>query len=157
MRQMKTTLLATALFCAALMPVPAFAQEREWLLDAADQDAFLVFGVPETDDVGVSLWCKLGSGKVKLFFPEGSPDLKPEETADFVITVDGRAHTLKGSTSANAMTGATSIEAELPVDDPVLGELLKADRFAARIASHELTFPLVDAGLENLLKICRSK
>lgn len=88
----------------------AHAQEREWLLDAADEDAFLVFGVPETDDVGVSLWCKIGSGKVKLFFPEGSAELKADSSADFTVTVGDKPHVLKGTTTENAMTGATSIE-----------------------------------------------
>ncbi len=133
------------------------AQEREWLLDAANEDAFLVFGVPETDDVGVSFWCKIGSGKVKVFFPEGSADLQPDSTADFTVTIGGRPHTLKGSTSANAMTGATSIETELPVNDPMLVELERADRFSARIGAHETTFPLVEAGLDGLLKLCRQK
>ena len=136
---------------------PAHAQEREWLLDAADEDAFLVFGVPETDDVGVSLWCKIGSGKVKLFFPEGSAELKADSSADFTVTVGDKAHVLKGTTTENAMTGATSIETELQIYDPLFRELELADRFAAKIGSHETTYPLVDAGLGSLFKLCRTK
>lgn len=135
----------------------AQAQEREWILDAADEDAFLVFGVPETDDVGVSFWCKIGSGKVKLFFPEGSASLTPNTQSEFTVTIAGKDHHFKGTTSANDMTGATSIETELPVDDPVFAELQSADRFASHIGDHSTTYPLIDAGLDNLLRLCRTK
>lgn len=149
--------LAAALCCALLMPGQALAQEREWILDAADQDAFLVFGVPETDDVGVSLWCKLGSARVKLYFPEGSPELKPDTTAFYVLTVADKKFKLEGKTSANDLTGSTSVETELYADDPLWSELDKADRFEVAIGKHQLTYPLVDAGIGNLLKLCKQK
>jgi hypothetical protein len=155
-RRMFPALLGATLL-ASLAATAARAQEREWLLDAADEDAFLVFGVPETDDVGVSFWCKIGSGKVKLFFPEGSADLQADSTADFTVTVDSKPHMLKGTTTANAMTGATSIETELPLDAPLLREMEQADRFAAKIGSHDSTYPLVDAGLASLFNLCRAK
>jgi hypothetical protein len=157
MRNLKATPAIAALLASLAMPGAALAQEREWMLDAADEDAFLVFGVPETDDVGVSLWCKIGSGRVKIFFPDGSPDLKPDTIADFTMTVAGKPHALKGTTTANAMTGATSVESEFPLDDAVITELGSADRFSVKIGTHESTYPLVDAGLENLIKLCRSK
>lgn len=148
---------ALMLLCSLVAPHAALAQEREWILDAADEDAFLVFGVPETDDVGVSFWCKIGSGKVKLFFPEGSASLTPNTESQFSLTISGKDHTFKGTTSANDMTGATSIETELPVDDPVFALLQSADRFAAHVGDHSTTYPLADAGFDNLLRLCRSK
>lgn len=157
MRYLRPVLSAVFMACAIALPQPVRAQEREWLLDAADEDAFLVFGVPESDDVGVSFWCKLASGKVKIFFPEGSADLKPDTSADFVLTIDKAAHTLKGKTTANANTGATSIETELALDDPVMMALDKADRFSVKIGKHEATYPLLDANLDDLFKLCRTK
>ncbi len=56
-------------FLATIFVQPAFAQEREWLLDAVEEDVFLVFGVPDTNDVGVSFWCKIGTGVVSVFAP----------------------------------------------------------------------------------------
>ena len=155
MRPILFTILAVTLLAAATGG--ARAQEREWSLDAADEDAFLVFGVPETDDVGVSLWCKIGSGKVKFFFPEGSADLEPDTSAQFTLTINDKAHVLTGSTSANEMSGATSIETEMPVTDPLLAEITKASRFTAVIGTHTITFPLMDAGFENLLRLCTPK
>ncbi len=155
---MRATLVSLcALILCVSFHTAAQAQEREWILDAADEDAFLVFGVPETDDVGVSFWCKIGSGKVKLFFPEGSPSLKPDTQSDFTLTVSGKDHAFTGTTSANEVSGATSIEAEVPADHAVFTALQTADRFAAHIAEHTTTYPLVDAGLENLLRLCKPK
>ncbi|MBL8788964.1 MAG: hypothetical protein JNM45_00610 [Rhizobiales bacterium] len=157
MKHTRSILSAAALCCTLLMPAAVHAQEREWMLDAADEDAFLVFGVPETDDVGVSLWCKLGSAKVRLYFPEGSPELKPNSTAAYVLTVGDRNYKLRGKTTANDLTGSTSVETELPASDPLFAALLKADRFVAKIGKHELTYPLIDTGLDNLLKLCTEK
>ena len=47
----------------------SLAQERIWTLDQTDAEVYLVFGVPETDDVGVSFWCTQQSGIVKIVFP----------------------------------------------------------------------------------------
>lgn len=133
----------------------ARAQERQWQLDAAGTDAYLVFGVPETDDVGLSLWCKIGSGTIKLFFPEGSASLKPDTKADFKVTIGDHTYTLQGTTSANLMTGATSIETEVKAGDALIADLSKADRFSTDIGGHALTFPLIEADLQGLIKLCR--
>ncbi len=61
-----------SVFLAALaLAGPVMAQERQWTLDASDQDAYLVFGVPDTDDVGISLWCPIRQGVVNLYLPQG--------------------------------------------------------------------------------------
>ena len=74
------------------------------MLDTASEDAFLVFGVPESDDVGVSFWCRIGSNRIKIFFPEGSSDLPPNTEAEFVVTTGTKQHSLKGKTSENTIT-----------------------------------------------------
>ena len=51
------------------------AQERQWSLDAGDQDAYLIFGVPDSDDVGVSLWC---ARVPSIFSCQGSPRSPPQ-------------------------------------------------------------------------------
>ena len=53
MRTRLPIMLATLVLGSA----PSLAQERIWTLDQTDAEVYLVFGVPETDDVGVSFWC----------------------------------------------------------------------------------------------------
>ena len=148
-----------ALLCILAISVApkALAQEREWLLDVAAEDAFLAFGVPETDDVGVSLWCKIGSGTLRIFVPDGSADLEPGKTTAFKLHIAGNEHVLQGQTTANDVSGLTSIEAEIPADDPIVGALTEADRFKVVVQKHEMTFPLTDANLKDLLRLCRTK
>lgn len=144
-------LLVTAF---ATFSQPCSAQEREWILDAQDEDAFLLFGVPETDDVGVSFWCKLGSRKVKMYFPEGSPQPAAGREATFHLSIGGRDFPMTGTTTANELVGATSIETERSIDDPVFKALLDADRFTMKLFDHATTYPLSDADLGQLLHLC---
>ena len=60
----------------AMLAGTAHAQEREWVLDTSDEDAYLIFGVPDSDDVGVSLWCPIGRGVVNLFVPRPTEELR---------------------------------------------------------------------------------
>lgn len=152
---MRKWIVAALLLAASHLP--ASAQEREWNLDAQDEDAYLVFGVPESDDVGASFWCKLGSGKVKLFFPEGGPGLKPGTTTNFAIIANGKTFDLPGSTADNELLGTVSIETETTISDAIIAALRAADRFTARIGGHDTIFPLLDSGFEDLVKLCQVK
>ena len=49
----------TTYFVTLLVSTLALAQERQWSLDTVNNQVFLVFGVPESDDVGLSFWCDI--------------------------------------------------------------------------------------------------
>jgi hypothetical protein len=144
-------LLAALLASAAL---PASAQEREWIFDTGDEDAYLVFGVPDSDDVGVSFGCTLQSGEIRIFVPEAGGDLKPNDKIKLVITIAGRDFTFDGTTTANEMSATTSAEAEIRPDDPLFAELRKADRFTIKTGAEENTFPLEGADFDSLIRAC---
>lgn len=144
-------LLAVVLASAAL---PVSAQEREWVFDTSDEDAYLVFGVPDSDDAGVSFGCTLRSGEIRMFVPEAGDDLKPNDKVKFVITVAGKDFTFDGTTTANEMSTTTSAEAEIKPDDSLFAELRKADRFTIKTGTEENTFPLEGADFESLIRAC---
>ena len=146
--------LPILLAALVLGSAPSLAQERIWTLDQTDAEVYMVFGVPETDDVGVSFWCTIGSRKLKIFVPDGSADLAPNITAPFIVKIDELTFTLPGRTSANEMSGETSIETELSTDDPVIKALETADHFSVTAARHTTVFPLADANLAGLLSLC---
>jgi hypothetical protein len=81
------SVLAVFFACAAL---PAWAQEREWIFDTADEDAYLVFGVPESEDAGISFGCSLQSGEIRMFIPEAGEDLKPDQKIKLTISAAGK-------------------------------------------------------------------
>lgn len=134
--------------------VPSLAQERVWALDQSDGEIYLVFGVPETDDVGVSFWCTQQSGIVRLYFPESDPALKPDVEADFELEIADKTYPFKGKTAFNEESAGTSLEAELKTTDPVFEALQTANRFAVKAGSTSHVFPLGEADFPTFLEVC---
>ena len=150
MRPRLPIMLATLVLGSA----PSLAQERIWTLDQTDAEVYMVFGVPETDDVGVSFWCTQQSGIVRLYFPDSDPKLKPGEEVNFKLEVAAKSYPLKGKTAINEESTGTSIEAELKTTDPVFAALQMANRFAVKVGSTSHVFPLGEADFPTFLDVC---
>jgi hypothetical protein len=128
----------------------AQAQEREWSLDATDEDAFLVFGVTGTDDIGVSFWCKISTKTVTLFSPlPGSSTTPP---AQLTLGVAGESFQLVPEPAGEL--ALQSVEAKLVPQQAILDKLQSADTFSLEMAGHTSTFPLGGADIEGLLRLC---
>lgn len=143
-----------ALAALAMCIATALAQERQWFLDATEEDAFLVFGVPETDDTGLSIWCTIGSRKAKIFLPEASAKLEPDKPGKMTLIAGDVTVTVNGSSLENQESGISSLEAELATSDPVFAAMMKTDRLKIRVEGEEQILPLADADIEGLLKLC---
>jgi hypothetical protein len=141
--------------CLTLLPTVAWAQERQWSFDQTDKDAYLVFGVPETDDVGLSFWCTQRSGKIKIFFPENGLGNKLSKTMQVRIDVADKTFRLTAVTDTGSQSGAANLEADLPVDHPIFAAIGGADRIAVRVANQRDVFPLQDLELSGLLEVCK--
>src|SRR6185503_14762561 len=100
---MKKLVLVSILGAMTLTFVPslASAQEREWSFDTGEEDAYLVFGVPQTEDVGVSFWCTIGAAEIKVFLPEAAESLTADKTATIDFEVEGKHYPASGEISAN--------------------------------------------------------
>lgn len=136
-------------FLATIFVQPAFAQEREWLLDAVEEDVFLVFGVPNTNDVGVSFWCKINTGVVSVFAPL-LPSMEPPKTLN--LSTENASYELRtdGSQGKNSKT----VEAKLKPQATILAELKSAERFTLILNKHKAVYPLAGADFDGLLKLC---
>ncbi len=146
--------LSTMLAILVLGSAPSSAQERIWTLDQTDAEVYLVFGVPETDDVGVSFWCTQQSGIVRVYIPESDPKLKPGVDLDFALEVAAKTYPLKGKTAFNEESAGTSLEAELKTTDPVFSALQAANRFAVKLGGSKHVFPLSEADFPAFLDVC---
>ena len=135
----------------------ALAQEREWNFDTGEDDAYLVFGVPETDDVGVSFWCAVGSGEIRIFLPEADEKLGAGATVKVDIEVGGNRFSLDGTAAPNEESGTTSAEAHIESGSPLVPALIAADRFTVKIGKEESVFPLQGADFDSLLRVCSHK
>lgn len=145
------------LVALGLLAGKALAQEREWSLDASDQEAYLIFGVPDTDDVGVSLWCPVRKGVVNLLMPRPTAELKKfgHRKVPLTLHVGKETATFAGKIDLNTEADASSVEVEMPATQPLLAALLQADRFSVTVDHHEVIFPLYDANVQGLLDLCR--
>lgn len=133
----------------------ATAQERAWTLDAAGEDAFLVYGVPESDDVGISIWCKIGTEKTSLFFPVTWTSFKNDEIVPIEIVLGDAVIPLNGKATASEETAETSIEADLPAGPSFFDAMKATDRIKLKVGTHTSIYPLADAQVDGLLKLCR--
>ena len=144
-------------FALGLVTGEALAQEREWTLDASDQEAYLIFGVADSEDVGVSLWCPTKKGVVNLYVPRPTGELRKlgRHRVPMTVTAGSETATFAGKIDINPDSPSSSVEVEMPVDSPLLKAMLKADRFSVKVNAQEVVFPLYDADVANLLDLCR--
>jgi hypothetical protein len=134
--------------------IPAAAQEREWIFDTADEDAYLVFGVPDSEDAGISFGCTLQSGDIRVFVPEAGDDLKPDQKIKLIISTGAKDFTYDGLTTANEMAATTSAEATIAASDRLFADLRNADRFTVKTGTEENIFPLEGSDFESLVRAC---
>jgi hypothetical protein len=132
----------------------ALAQEREWTFDTGEQDAYLIFGVPDTDDTGVSFWCPIGSGEVRIFVTEAAATLKPDSAIHIDLIVAGRTFGYEGKAQVNEESGIPSAEAKIDAKDEIFAALQGADRFAVKVAGQEDVYPLAGADIPSLMRTC---
>jgi hypothetical protein len=144
---------ALALALALAIP-PALAQEREWSLDSSEDEAFMIFGVPESDDVGISFWCSLRSGEVRIFVPEASEKLGANKIVNFDVFVGNQSFGISGNTLPNEEAGTMSIEGIVPVAHPLFAALKSAGHFSVKVESDAQSFPLAGADIDTLLNAC---
>jgi hypothetical protein len=142
-----------------LLAGAAHAQEREWTLDASEEDAYLIFGVPESDDVGVSLWCPIGKGVVSLFLPVPTEQAPKGKGKAMPVTVSAGAvtETLRGQVDHNPESAVSSLEAEIAAEHPLILAMRETDRFSVKAGEQDIIFPLFGSDLEGLLALCAKR
>jgi hypothetical protein len=148
---LRTALLAGIMFAQA---TPLFAQEREWSLNSTDTQTYLVFGVPDTDDVGLSFWCQNNKKDLSAFLPEPGLKLKRGQKLSMKLTVDGKATTLPAIVDRDDASGMFTVEGKFTQKSALLQDLKKGASITVTVLSHEATYPLDDADFDGLLNAC---
>lgn len=125
------------------------------MLDASGEDAYLVFGVPETDDIGLSIWCPVQQGEINIFLPEGPLAIEADKDVTMLLSTDDHTLEVTARTEANLEAGVTSAEASMSAEHPFLAAMMKSDRLRVKVGDDELVFPLLEADLSGLMELCR--
>lgn len=132
----------------------AIAQERQWTLDASEKEAFLVFGVAQTDDVGLSFWCEIGKPKISIFANVPHAHVKKDGRIHIELKIDDDVFKIIAMSSTAAKSGDVSVEAPVAIDGTVMKAMSKAERISITALDHTNNFPLVDADINGLLRVC---
>lgn len=114
----------------------------------------MIFGVPESDDIGISFWCALRSGEVRIFVPEASETLKPDDTIEVKLTAGDKTFPLSAKTASNEEAASISLEIAVSASDPMFGTLEEADSFSLSFATDTQAFPLSGTDFPELLRAC---
>jgi hypothetical protein len=133
-----------------LRPTHSIAQEREWQLDAQGEDAYLVFGVPGTADIGISLWCKIGEKTMSIFAP--IPRTVKSSDAKVALEIEGQEYAL--NPKINSDQNNPTLEAELLPRDEIFSAIASAERIGLVIADHKSVFPTEGANFFEFNKLC---
>jgi hypothetical protein len=143
---------------AAIMTAAvAAAQEREWSWGTSDTEAYLVFGVPESEDVGISFWCPIGSGEVRIFIADANASLAADIDTAIEFTAGETQVSVPARTMPNELDATTSAEGVLAADSPLLPAIGKVDRFIVAVTGESQTFPSAGQDIANLLDACRKR
>jgi hypothetical protein len=132
----------------------AVAQEREWTLNTSDKEAFLVFGVTDTDDVGLSLWCEIGTNKLSVFVNNIGGQLKQNQSTNMAIDIDGKKFNIKAKAAVDKFGRSKSLEGQIPSNDQLLKAAETGTSLKTTIQGHTNTYPLIDADIAGLLRTC---
>jgi len=133
---------------------PALAQERQWNIDASDKQAFLVFGVPDTADVGLSFWCDIGSKKMSLFVPVSSATAEPGQSPQVTVLVGGRTFIFKSEVEKDQASGLVNTESHFNSDDAFYKVVMAADTITVQVKNEKKSYPLADADFAGLNRAC---
>ena len=132
----------------------SFAQEREWTLNASEKEAFLVFGVPDTDDVGLSFWCEIGTNKISVFVNNISGQLKLNQSTNLSLDIDGKKFSVNAKAAVDTSGKSKSLEGQIPSNSPILKAAETGSTLKSTILNHTNTYPLVDADFTGLMRDC---
>jgi hypothetical protein len=132
----------------------AFAQERQWTLNAALQDVSLEFGVGGTDDVGLSFYCSIGSGKVAIFMPINRNLIVKDAKVPVTLKVDDIEFAIHMQASKSEGSRSGGLEGPVSVDGTVMQAMNGALEFSISALGKTSHFPMVDADVDGFVKVC---
>jgi hypothetical protein len=139
------------------LATPALAQERQWSIDSSDKQAFLVFGVPDTADVGLSFWCDVGAKTMSMFVPVLPATTRPGQHPKVKATVDGKSFTFKSDVEKDQASGLLNVEVQFDRDGKFHKAVMAADTISVTVKSEKKSYPLGDADFAGLNLACKGE
>ncbi len=150
---MRTAFLTTY-FVALLVSTQALAQERQWSLDTVNNQVFLVFGVPESDDVGLSFWCDIGKSRVQAFLPETVAAIHAGENIKIDMDIDGHTEKIVAKVARDGGSQKLTVETTFGLTGSLMQSLRAGQSLRINVKGHDSSFPIADADFDGLVDAC---
>ena len=144
----------SAVFLALLSTTQAHAQERQWSLDTVNNQAFLVYGVPESDDVGLSFWCDIGKSNIQAFLPETVAAIKNGERISIGFDIDGHSEKILAKVARDDGTGKLTVATTFGLQGSLMRALRAGQFLAINVKGHVTSLPIADAEFDGLVDAC---
>ena len=144
----------TTYFVALLASNQAQAQERQWSLDTVNNQVFLVFGVPESDDVGLSFWCDIGKSKVQAFLPETVAAIHSGENIAIGVDIDGHSEKILAKVARDSSSQKLTVETTFGLAGSLMKALRAGQSLGINVKGHVSSFPIADADFDGLVDAC---
>jgi hypothetical protein len=145
-------------FLTLAFTLPAYAQEREWSIDTnGENEAYMTYGVPETEDIGLSLWCKIGGKNLNLYVPQSGWQTGTTKFVDVKIVAEPAQVNIKGKLQDDPTRDSASVEAMLELASPLVTALQDAQHIDIDTGKHKIVTPLYDAPVSSLLRMCKGE
>lgn len=151
---MRLTFMALCVF-ALSATVQAQAQERQWSLDTVNNQVFLVFGVPESDDVGLSFWCDIGKTKVQAFLPEGVAAIRRGQQIKINVKIDAYSEKILALVAGDDGSQKLTVETTFGLQGSLMKALRAGQSLGINVNGHESHFPLADADFDGFVGACK--
>ena len=132
---------------------------RSWIFDDNPESPSLGYGVPDSDDLVLAIYCEPADKRMTIVESIAAPKLTPGRKATFKLTAGTETLELSGDATANESDGATSVEVT-SAPNPRLFAVLKAGpSLTIAVADASETIPLTGAGphVVAMEKLCAGK
>lgn len=158
--------------CATLIAGPATAQDDEavWTLSLDGGEAYLVYGIPDSDDGRIALRCEKRSSKVTVMAPVEHRVASKLDASGQWRDARGRANPwpvpvtlssgaakaqLPGQAQPDEMNGGSTVEAVTPTTSAVMQAFARSGRLALAAYGETVSEPPVPTkSLGAFLKAC---
>jgi hypothetical protein len=105
--------------------------------------------------VGLSFWCKIGSGSVAMFYPVTWRNLPDNSVVTVRAEIDSTKLTFKGKASARSNGAPASLEVALKPDAKLFKSMKMSDHIVLKVRGHSAAYPLSGADVDGLLSLCQ--
>lgn len=137
---------------ACVQPVERTPRTMNWTVSAsAAEGAKLVLGLPETDDVRLTMTCRPLSGQVDVTIlgRRGDPAVVELRSGKVVGRYSG------AGIADEQADGARDIQLRLPSDDPVLTRLGDTGELTVVLPTRRIKLPNAFSQAHDFLRVCR--